>query len=386
MEYCRICNEDNCKHSFFLGRRREIESFSGSSPPEVFVGRRGYPNVYVGILSPEEYGNTKIMSSAKEWKAKSLIIPEILGMRNSLIYGRTKGNIKKVLKGGQFMSVMQEIAMTHKSVATEVKLKKRIVKHDERESRVPLISNAGEVKRVRLEENPKIKRKVDYLVNDTDVKSVNAMLELEKAGVENYDMIKLLSSGLLGLRKSRKLVPTRWAITATDDALSKDKIGRIRYYPEIQEFRVFSEEYLGNHYEFLLIPRYWSFEVIEISMKNFGVWSDFESIFRRKKYADSVTGVYYANRLALTEYLDKIKRQAACIVFREIRPEYYVPLGVGILRETSRAAFKNVGKKFDNLASALEDIQSRLRIPVKQYLEEGQLMREMQQRTLSHFF
>ena len=386
MTYCRICGEYECKkHSFLIGKRREISEFSGSSPPEVFVGRWNYPNVYAGILSPEEYGNTAIMSSAEEWYAKKLGIRDVINLRNRLIYGRMQSNIKRAAVGNRFLSVLQEVAMTSKSIASEFKLKKPIMKNEERESRVPLISNAGEVERVRLQENPKIEKKVEYLVSDSDVKSKDALLELERAGIGTSNMIKLLSAGLLGLRKNRKLVPTRWSISAVDSNLSEEKIKKIRYYPEIQEYRVFSDEYLGNHYEILLIPRFWSFEVIEISLKNFGVWKDFESIFKRKSYADSVTGAYYANRLGVCEYLEKIKRQASVLIFREIRPEYYSPLGVGILRETTRSAMGKEPRRFDTLQDALNDIQSRLRIDVNRYLKESQLMKELRQKSLARF-
>ncbi|MDO8509012.1 MAG: hypothetical protein Q7S27_04995 [Nanoarchaeota archaeon] len=386
MTECRICGEEDCKeHSMFIGKVRKIDSFSGSSPPEVFVGKWNYPNVYVGILSPEEYGNTKIMSSHEEWHSKKLEIQDVVNLRNKLIYGRTQNNIKKVLNANRFMSVLQEVAMTSKSVASQFVLKKPISRNDEKENRVPLISNAAPVESVKLEENPKIEKKVEYLVGDRDVKSKQALIELEKGGIDTSTMIKLLSAGLLGVGKNRKLVPTRWSITAVDSNLSEEKIDKIKYYSSISDYMVFHDEYVGNHYEILLIPRYWSFEVIEISLKNFGIWKDYETIFKRKKYAESVTGAYYANRLGVTEYLESIRRQATVLIFREIKPEYYAPLGVGILRETTRSAMKGEGKKFSNLKEALDDIQTRLRIPVGRYLKESSLMIEMQQRSLSDF-
>src|SRR3989338_6945438 len=197
MPYCRICGEYECKkHSMFLGKVRKITNFSGSSPPEVFVGKWNYPNVYVGILSPEEYGNTKIMSSAEEWHAKRLGIRDVIGLRNKLIYGRAQNNVRKVLNGSRFMSVLQEVAMTSKSVASEFVLKKPISRNDEKENRVPLISNAAPIESVKLQENPKIEKKVDYLVNDIDVKSKEALFELEKGRIDTSMMIKLLSAGL----------------------------------------------------------------------------------------------------------------------------------------------------------------------------------------------
>jgi hypothetical protein len=374
MASCKICGEENCKkHSFLLGKSIKITEFSGSSPPEIFVGKWNYPNVYTGILSPQEYGNTELMSSAELWHEKKLQIPSILNLRNQLIYARTQSNIKK--PQGSFLNVMQEVAMTHKSISAEYKLQKPISKHLEQDSRVPLISHAAPLDTVRLQENAAVKPKIDYLVNDREVKSTLAMQELYNSGIPTSNIVKILSAGLLGLKANRKLVPTRWSITAVDDTISKEKLKKIRTYNEIQNIEVFSSEYLGNNYNFLLLPDKFEFEVIEISIGKGGIWQDYESFFGRKGYADSVTGAYYANRLALTEYLERIKRQCKCLVIREVRPEYYAPLGVGILRQVSREAFSSPGKKFNTLQEAFIDIQTRLRIPLSTWTDKSIILK-----------
>lgn len=388
MSSCKICGDENCKkHSFLLGKSIQLKEFSGSSPPEIFIGRYNYPNVYAGILSPTEYGNQKILSSPELWHENKLSIQEILKLRNQLIYGRSQTNIKKVLLDNKMLPVIQEVAMTEESVATEFKLKRAITAHDEPDKKVPLISNAAQVEKISLLENTKIKPKVDYLTSDGDLKSTQGMVELDKYGIDTSTIVKILSAGLLGIKRNRKLVPTRWSITAVDDSLSKNKLNKIRFYKEIMDFQVFSGEYLGNHYEFLLMPEKWSFEVLEISLGTQGIWQDYETFFPRKTYADDVSGAYYANRLAVTEYLDRIKKQAHVVVFREIRPEYNVPLGVGILRQTSREAFSHAPRKFFHLKEALDDIQSRLKQPITNYTEKSSLLMNYgKQQKLSQFF
>jgi len=386
--YCRICGSYNCKkHAFLLGKTIALKEFSGSSPPEIFVGRWNYPNVYAGILSPTETGDTHIMSSPELWHKNNLQIPQILNFRQQLIYGRSQTNIKKAPLSNKFLSVLQEVAMTHKSISTEFKLKKPVTKNPEKEKKVPIIPNAADVSSIRLQENPKIKPKIDYIVNDTDVKSISAIIELDKAGIETSSIQKLLSAGLLGLKKNRKLVPTRWSITAVDDTLSKEKLKRIKLYPEISQILLFNSEYLGNHYEFLLLPDKFAFEVIERSLSSQESWHDYETFFPRKTYADDVTGAYYANRLALCEYLDKIKKQAQCIVMREIRPEYYSPLGVGILRQISRAAFEKQPEKFSSINEALAQAQTRLKQPISNYTSISFILKNYnKQRKLTSFF
>ena len=386
MASCKLCGEEDCdRHGFFLGKTVTLEEFSGSSPPEVFIGRWNYPNIYTGILSPTEYGDTQVLSSPELWHERKLSVEDILRNRNKLIYGRTQSNIRKLQT--RFLSVLQEVAITHKPIATEFTLKRPIIKHEEQTANVPLIAHAAEVQNVRLEENPTVQKKVEYLVHDDAVKSRDAILELDKVGIATSSISKLLSAGLLGMRVRRKLVPTRWSITAVDDTLSKEKLENIRLYSEVSEISVFSAEYLGNHYEFLLLPGTFAFEVIEISMKNFGVLHDYESHFSRKRYADEVTGAYYVNRLALTEYLERVRKQGQCLVMREIRPEYSAPLGVGILRQVSREAFSRKQRIFSTLQEAFADIQTRLQLQIDNFLQKSWILQHYgKQKKLKDFF
>lgn len=385
---CRVCGKEGCNiHEFNLGGIRRVDSFSGSSPPEIFVGRHNYPFVNIGILSPQERGNTKLYSSQELWHEKKLSIPEILDLRAKLIYGRTKGDVKKVIQTSPFLSTMQEIAMTSKSISAEFKLDRPIQTHDENESYIPIIKNAAQVKSVRLEENPLIERKIDYLVNDTDSSSRISVLELEKTKTPVSTIIKILSAGLLGLKSKRKLVPTRWSITAVDDLISKEKLKKIKQYKEISNFELFTAEYLGNHYEILLLPEKFSFEVIEINSSNLGSWQDYETFFPRKNYAESVTGAYYANRLALCEYLEKQQRQASCLIFREIGEEYTQSMGVGILRQLSREAFTKPAEKFSLLSEALARIQSRIKLPLSTFTDKSYIIKNYgKQKRLSTWF
>ena len=391
MKYCRVCGKIDCKiHEFGLGKIKRVTEFSGSSPPEVFIGKWNYPNVYVGILSPQEKGDTRLLSSQEIWHERRLSIPEILSLRNKLILGRTQTNVKLAQnkQNKQFLSSMQEVAMTSKSISAEFKLEQSIQTNTENDSHIPLIKNTANIKSVRLEENPVIEKRVDYLVNDTDAKATTAILELEKSHIPTSTIIKILSAGLLGKSTTRKLVPTRWSITAVDDALSKEKLKRIKLNNEISNFLVFTAEYLGNHYEFLLLPEKFSFEVIEInSTMPENSWQDHESFLGRKNYAASVTGAYYANRLALTEYLEKQQKQASCLVFREISEEYTQSMGVGVLRQISREAFTKQPEKFNSLTEALNTIKSRLKLQINTFTDRSIVLKNYgKQKRLNNWF
>ncbi|MBI2449411.1 hypothetical protein HYV49_03885 [Candidatus Pacearchaeota archaeon] len=390
---CKFCKEQHLERDCpFLKKLKEfsprIEThFSGSSPPEIFVGRYNYPNVFTGVLSPSYYGNTEELSMPEIWYEKKLAINDILAHRASMIYARFVSNIKKATR---YTTTMQEIAMASRSVSSEFQLAKRPHLASFTDTHTAIIGNPAPLESIRLEENPYIDKKVDYLVSDTDAKATNAIQELYKSKIPVSNIIKILSSGLLGLKKSRKLVPTRWSVTATDDIITKHIMQKIKSYQELGDFRLFHSEYLGNHYELIILPDVFSFEVIEIRINEFnqpkGMWTDYESVFGRKKYAYDVTGAYYSNRLAFCEYLEKIKRQASCIVLREINPEYYAPLGVGILREASRDAFSKKPEVFPDLKSLFKQINTRLKININNFLERSKLLANFRkQKRLSEF-
>jgi hypothetical protein len=288
-----------------------------------------------------------------------------------MIYGRQITNVKMQKS---LNSVTQELALSSKPVSTEFFLK-RLPTFEFTSSRVlSIMANPAPIDKVLLEENPKVEQKVDHVVSDYDVKAVDAMKELYKSNIKISHLQKLLSVGMLGVKTQRKLVPTKWGITAVDDMISKDLLKKIKTYKEIDEIMVFSDDYNGNYYRILLLPGEFKFEVIEaevpkLPFENIGFWKDYEGIFGRKKYASSVTGAYYANRLAICEYLEKIKRQATILVLREISEEYYAPLGVGILRELTRKAMNSEPKKFSCLQEALNYVGQTLKIPIEKFGE-----------------
>jgi len=416
-EFCPIYQKFSC------GIKKIELDFSGSSPPDIFVGRAGYPRVFAGILAPVGHVQDSVkLSSAEEWFARRMSIDDILASRGSLIYSRFAISVKgrssiksgsNIESGGdvrsnygnrivndvnnanrdfigsgrkKLLGVMKEISMAQKPCDAEFHLKKKPVVCFEVDRKIAPLGNVALLRRVTLTENPKIPHNVDYVVSDTDLRAVDGIMNLYFRGTGISSLIRLLSAALLGLKRNRKLTPSRWAVTAVDSIISEQLIMRIKRNAWINDWLVFHGDYVGNHYEFILIPRVFSSEIIEPKMGG-SVWNpsgggnyfmqDHESVYRRKKYASKVTGGYYAARLAVCEYLNKIRRQASVLVFREARPEYYAPLGVGILRELGRNCFRKKGERFDNLDDALKCAGSRLRIPVKDFVRRSKLIKEM---------
>lgn len=196
------------------------------------------------------------------------------------------------------------------------------------------------------------------------------MLYQKGTGISRLSNI--LSTGLLGRKK--KLVPTRWSITAVDDTLSKNLIENIKYNKIVDKYLVYSNEYLGNHFEIMLIPHCWSFEVVEWSYPFAQFWHDYEDHNGRKSYADSVTGAYYSDRLAVAEYLTKIRKQASVLILREVMPSYNIPCGVWVNREAVRGALEKKPSVHETQESALNEVFSRMKMDRKKVLQNSELL------------
>src|SRR3989338_945039 len=238
------------------------EDFFGSSPAP-FVGHNFYPNLYVGILSPpEQKEDAWLYDAPRHWAEQNFQIPEIVGYRSALINSMFRSNIKDQNK---LIQISQEIGMASKPVDVEINLKdKPRFKLSTDAYHAPMGPNAR-LKKAAITENPKIDYKVDKVVSDTDLKANEALIYLYKHHFDENFLTKLLSVGNLGLKYNRKLVPTRWSITATDDALAKHLAKQIKQYNESDYYAYFGS-YLGNYFIVLFFPEVWGYELFETYM------------------------------------------------------------------------------------------------------------------------
>jgi hypothetical protein len=243
--------------------------------------------------------------------------------------------------------------------------------------------------------NARFDQHIEKAYYDTDLKSTNAVQELYGRGVLVTKIQKAFSVGAFGIEKNRRLVPTRWSITAVDDILSKNLREQVKTFPEINEYRVYESIYMDNVFEILMIPAQYSYESMEAwypgtvwnpAGKNIAIFSDWEGNHGRKTYA-AIGGCYYSARLATCEQLVKERRQATVIVLREARPGYIMPIGVWQVRENVRNAMRQKPYMFKSLAESLQFIGGRFEIPLGRWIRQSELLkRALFQKKMSDFF
>ncbi len=370
--------------------RQVIENakdFVGTSPPSVFVGKAFYPRVYVGILSPtQQKEEASVLDSPETWYRQKASIDQILDYRGQMVYSRFKSSSIKPIPS-KLTEVVQEVAMSKDQADVEIELKKNPEFRFSFSNYFAPVGNPAPIDRARLTENPKVDIKVEKAVGDIDLKAVEAVSYLYRH-VPVSNIQKIFSVGLLGLPTQRKFVPTRWSITGVDDIIGKYLLERVRNYNELDEIRFFTNEYIGNVFHVLLVPKPYQFELIEIwdvDKPVPGVGSDYEPYWGRKRYAEKTAGGFYASRLPVLEYLEKIKKQAGALIVREIKPEYFAPVGVWKIRETIRDAFNKPFEKFDGLKQAFDRITQKC-ITKDRWKRESRLYKTLrEQRSLAGF-
>jgi len=363
----------------------------GASPPEIFVGRIGYPKVFVGPLLHPEKGDIEILGMPELWSFRA--IDEFLDMRLSLIRGMRKIDVRRPNRLGNFYDKIVDTVLSRRSVDAYAELD-RIYRSIIIDPYVQPIGVGGPIKSLEISAKGTIMF-LEKVFEDDDLRALDAMVYLYRSGVMVSKIIQGLSAGILGTKLERKLVPTRWSITAVDCILSKwlrDNI--IREKSIIGDYLVFEYSGLGDKFIVILFPDTWKYEFIEIwwpgsSWNFFGnsiaIGGDYELHWGRTEYA-SIGGCYYATRLAVTEYLSKIGRQAGVIVIREAYPEHYMPIGVWYVRESVRRALRSKPVKFQNFQEALRYALSKLRIYPKEVIESSNIIKmKTAQKTLPEF-
>lgn len=373
--------------------------FNSDSPPQIFVGSGlKYPSVNVGIMAPPvPVEDSWVYNSPNYWTEQGYSIKQILELRKNLINSRFRTDV--YTRTNRFLDKTKEIGMASKPVDIEVELnKKPFIKDDFDKVNMPTSVNAS-LKNIKITTNTRILTRVDKVVDDIDLKAADALDYLYKNKFDENFLTQLLSVGVLGLKKNRKLVPTRFSITATDDTIGKHLIKEVKNYQTINNYQLYYGNYLGNHYILMFFPEVWEYELFEGYLPG-SVWNfsgkmefstDYENYYGRKGYASNTSGGFYATRLSVVEHLKKIKRQASCLAIRFETPEYYAGLGVFVVRNAGRKTLATKPYLFDDkhvmLAFARQIILKKFNYDINNQLKNSKLLNNIKnQIKLSKYF
>ncbi|HID43544.1 MAG TPA: hypothetical protein EYP30_07215 [Archaeoglobaceae archaeon] len=351
------------------------------TPPSVFVGRMGYPKINAGpLLTMSSFPEPEFADSPWLWEST---IEDVIKIRSSLLRGMKRLDIKSE---DRYLIELQETAASTKHIEVETEVKK-IIKRPVFDDVMQPMGISARIEGFEVVENPKIPGRVEKVYYD-DLNAVKALKYLFDHGFNTYYLQRIFSVGMLGEKKKRKLVPTRWSITAVHDILGEEMKKEISDFNTLDEYLLFSFEHFGNHFEIIFSPGNYSFELVEIWTKK-SFWNpestwigyDREDIMKRKDYS-VLGGGYYASRLPVLEYMIEKRRKASVTVIREIKPEYYAPLGVWVVEEGVRKALNNQPEKSNSFENLIAKSSFSIKIPAEKWIH---VLKSGYQSSLSEF-
>ena len=353
-------------------RLRPAREYAGTSPA-VFLCSRGYPAVRGGPLLVDD------SDLPPDWITRGLTLEQIVGIR--------AGTIRGMAPAGRQEEALREIALSSRPLGVEVAFD-RVPRFDLAfDGTVAPVGLTGEIRRLEVLGNPVVERPVEKATSDTDLGAGDACTLLHRDGVDVYRIAHLFTAGLLGRR--RRMVPTRWAITAVDDSVFRGLRRFLLTAPPRETAALHEATLFGNRILVLLAPGPWRFEMVEVWGRH-SLWGGEEDFVvvdgerERKKGYSPITGAYYSARLAVAEHLVRTGKTATTLVIRAVSSDYWAPLGTWVVREATRQALRGPPSEYPSFAAALPDLASRL--GGNRWLEASALIPEMRsQRRLSDY-
>jgi hypothetical protein len=394
------------------------DSRFGSVSPSIFVGRANYPNVSTGILSPVGHeDDAERFETSGAWYEEGVSISDVFQRRTSLLNASQSsatnvhdaarsGASGKLTRGSDdlpnvadawtgFLGTQREVAIADRPVDVEIGLADGPdVDFDlGRDDVATPTGPRARADSAELAENPHVPRPVKKTLEDDDWQAQGAINYLYRRGFDVYEINTILSAGALGQAENRRLVPTRWSITAVDDTVGQFLRGSIRSNQSVDEVRVYHNRYLGNDFWVILTPGQWEYELVEAKAGG-SIWnpnseeawyaSDREGLDGRTDYPSETAGAYHAARLGVLEQLHEIGRTAKALVVRYVSPEYWGPAGVWQVRESVRHAFDGEYGEAETLADAVATVTGEVPVSMTALRRKSTMVAGLQS-TLSSF-
>lgn len=360
----------------------------GSSPTDLFIGRFGYPYVNIGPLVPPEFGDTSILSTPERWNHMG--IDEIVNMRSKLVRGLYRTKVQNV-EHGKMEEMVRDLALAEKPAEAEVSFSSKPFAKLTMKDEVEPFGPSAKIKKFDLY-NIKSDKTVEKLYGDTDALSKTAMLELYDKGIPISKIQRGLSAGLFGIGTKRKFVPTRWSITAVDDTISKSNLEEVKSFNPVDAIHAYYNVALDNRWLIFLIPGNWQYESIEAwypktvwneNGVDISIYGSYEQYTGRKTYAE-IGGCYYAGRLAITEKLQSLKKQAVALILREVHEGYLMPVGVWNVREHVRETLQKEPELLYSSNDMFNYIKSKLEIKTKDWIINSRILKDILQQKRIH--
>jgi len=361
---------------------KEIEGF-GSAP---IVGEKNYPFLQIHNSSNENKNNSYLNSN----KIVKQGYKHIFELKAKNILGSTQNTYIKNTTN-RINNEIIDIYKSKKAIEFNSKFEKEL-KFDKilTNKMSGIMGSKNELESLQATENTKTSKQIEKY-SSNDAKAKEAIIKLYERGKNEQQIIHLLSLGVFGVNINKKLVPSRWAITAYDKTIEHYLYKKITKYPIINEFEVYYYKNKSDTHVNILLPDHYTGTHTENWSDSYsdewdGFNTDYFNHVNKIPTPDPLnSGGYYATKVALNEHLNSRKKQASAIMVRVIR-NYDVPLGVVFVRECVRESFKNRIFKTNSFKELEKYIKINFPIHYKHFIESKVLQEQRKQTKLNQFF
>ena len=365
----------------------------GATAPSIFVGRSNYPTVQTGVLAPVAGDfSPDAYATSGAWYEETLSIEDVVARRTGLLNSTTTAAVDLSDGDTAFLDAHREVAIADRPVDVEIGLESSprldlSQPLDESGMRAPTGPRVSARSAI-LTENPHVPRAVEKTLADDDWHAEGAITYLYRRGFDVYEITRILSAGAMGRRERRRLVPTRWSITAVDDTVGQYLRGRLRTAASVDAVELWRERYMGNTYWVVLAPGDWEFELVELKAPG-SIWNpttdgphwvgaDHEGYTGRDSYVEETSGAFYAARLGVLEELERRDRQAKALVIRAVTDDYWAPVGVWQIRESVRNAFDGEPGIAESFHAAIAGLAPHLPVAVDRLRRHSEMVAGVQ--------
>ncbi len=316
----------------------EVNGFASS----IIIPDRNYPKINLFSVSNENK-ETSYFNTSNFIKKN---YDEILKFKAKNIFGNSS-NIKTKEINSKILEDLRDIYKSKKEINFESKFKE-----DLKFNKIVINKSFGilgaknELEKINVGENISISKDIEKLTT-SDIKSKKAIIELYLRGINENQIINLISLGSFGISFNKKLVPTKWANSLYDKTIENYLFAELKKFRLIKNYELYYHREKGNYFLIILIPEFISGNLIEI-MDNWSGSDYFNNENRLDSKEPRISGAYYASKLSIFESLFRRKKQASIIMIRNII-NYEIPLGVIFVRETIRETLKKKPILFSNI-------------------------------------
>ncbi len=394
--YKRLCGLPRCpilerfQAQTLAATRIQGRELGGLTPPGAVVGEHGYPRVrvYYAIPPTRDPADAAYREAPREWASRRVPLRRIIELRASTPTAAFEAQVTDPWK--LYESELTPAALSLRPVDSEARLARPPVPRLRFDGITKPVGPTAPAERIAVTGSPSLPRKLESLIWD-DAKAIDAVRELYLSGVDVYTIQRAMSLGALGSLKRRRLVPTRWAITAVDDILAGILRERLKGRPWIEGVEVYRAEYLGNRFTVILHPGPGRFEWVEAWHPR-GLWTSTARdpmVWRvaedDRGKATAVDGGFSAARTAILEALAKRGRRADVVIIREITPAYYAPVGNWHIREAVRMAMERDPLRMDSLEEAVAYALSLLEADPRKVASKSPTLRGVRQTKITDY-